>query len=706
MSDAARQARWGRLTPPPPAEPSPPASRRAASRLAVSLAVLLAAVAVVASPLAARPARADAVRSGEWQLAAIGAKHAWRHTRGRGVTVALLDTGAYPKHVDLSGSVTVGPDYVRGSSHHPWGPHGTASAGLIAGHGHGAHHAAGVIGVAPAATVLSIRVARPGRVSEAAAPAAVAKGIRYAVAHHAKVIAVPLTGTIAARGSAAERAAVRSAVSHGVVVVAAAGDNGRHGDRATYPAAYPGVLAVGAAGPHGGTPGFSNHRDNVRVTAPGYRIPVPVGARGHRTSTGTAVSCAITAGVVALVRAYTPGLTGAQVAKVIRAAADDHHGVVDASGALAGAHKLAAGDTGGHAGPTDAASPRTSEDEAASKREREVVFGTCAGIVILVLLVSIIALRRRRRGRDGPPLDRRPPRRDDGSGRGPGPSGGRPGGPPRSSAPPHPMAQTEAFFSVNEDGVAPAASADSAARRPGRETAVRRPAGPADPASRAAEPVRGARPPASDADPLAAPTVSPVTAGAAGSGAAQSGMRSAWDEQPTDPLRPLGAKVASSADLPDLPVPHPARPAGAHPYEDGGRRGPRPDSGSWFVRLAQDGPDTGQPDQPASEATAVPDTAVTTPESAAVPESAAAPDTVVAPDAAGTADRVPRSTIWQTAEPDTVGTGVRGRDPSPYGLGRGTRGWAQAAGWGQRAAGDDESDAGWADGDDEDDRHL
>jgi subtilisin family serine protease len=200
-------------------------------------------------------ALAGQVRPDDWWLSALHVTAAWESTRGAGVTVAVLDTGVDPSQADLAGSVVTGPDYT-GSGRAPggpfWGIRGTEMASLIAGHGHGTGRANGVVGIAPAAKILSVRVTLesndPLLASAAVAgglPKAIARGISYAVHHGASVIDLPLdpvptAGAPGSGGSAAERAAVGYALARRVVLVAPAGDGGLVTDPVNYPAAYRG----------------------------------------------------------------------------------------------------------------------------------------------------------------------------------------------------------------------------------------------------------------------------------------------------------------------------------------------------------------------------------------------------------------------------------------------------------------------------------
>ena len=280
------------------------------------------------------------IRAQEWWLANLHVPQAWQSSRGAGVTVAVLSSGVLATHPDLSGSVTTGPDFTGSgetSSTPSWGIEGTSAASIIAGHGDNVGDASGIVGVAPAARILSIRVVLdatdPLNASPAAVrrlPAAIAAGIRYAAAHGAQVIALPLdpaslasdgaaTGGLAAAagGSAAERAAVNYALGKGAVLVAPAGDNGEDGNEPTFPAAYSGVIALGAVDRHFVRAAFSARQSYVAVTAPGVNLTTASPPAGYRNMSTTDAASAVVAGIAALIRSQDPTLTSSQVREAL-----------------------------------------------------------------------------------------------------------------------------------------------------------------------------------------------------------------------------------------------------------------------------------------------------------------------------------------------------------------------------------------------------
>src|SRR5215831_7292258 len=334
------------------------------------------AVACLALNAASTSAAPNTVRSQEWWLQALHVTQAWHSTRAGGVTVAVLDTGVYPDQADLRGAVTTGPDYTqsgRALGGPFWGTQGTALASLIAGRGHGANTAAGMMGVAPAASILSVRVTLEGTdplLADANVggelPDAIARGIRYAVNHHASVIDLPLDpvtvpGSPGVGGSSAEKAAIAYALAHHVVLVAPAGDEGAGADPVNFPASYKGVISVGAFDSQFNKASFSSHQSYVTLTGAGAGIIAASGPTAYAQINSTAAASAVVAGIAALIRAQFPALSPAQVTQALTEGARFKHagGQLDGSGAgtVDAALALAAAARMGEAVPSAGSSP-------------------------------------------------------------------------------------------------------------------------------------------------------------------------------------------------------------------------------------------------------------------------------------------------------------------------------------------------------------
>ncbi|NUO96820.1 MAG: S8 family serine peptidase [Nonomuraea sp.] len=321
---------------------------------------------VAAALLTASPVHADDdVRGGQQPvIRTLDLTGAWRTSKGAGVTVAVLDSGVDPGHRDLAGSVTVGKDFTEGANPPGVAPrrlHGTYMASLIAGHGHGPGGEQGIIGVAPEAGVLSVRVIledeEPGFREFNSARRfedVVARGIRYAVDKGADVINMSISKELATRE---ERAAIRYAISKGVVLVAAAGNDGDRkidGDFApySYPAAFPGVVSVGATDRRLRRAAFSNWNSSVLVAAPGVDIMGAGPGDAYWVGRGTSQATALVSGVAALIKAKFPQMSPPLVVQALAGSADDRppggydtatgFGVVNAAKALAEAGRLAA----------------------------------------------------------------------------------------------------------------------------------------------------------------------------------------------------------------------------------------------------------------------------------------------------------------------------------------------------------------------------
>jgi serine protease len=203
----------------------------------------------------------------QWNLKLINLPKAWERARGKGVVVAVLDTGIayedsgdFRQVPDLKGVKFVpGYDFVNDDDHpdddHG---HGTHVAGTIA---QATNNGEGVAGVAYEASLMPVKVLDH---FGAGTSAEIADAIRWAADHGAKVINMSLGG--GGRSVVMEHA-VAYARAHGAVVVCAAGNGGR--SVVEYPAAYPASVAVGAVGPKGTRAPYSSWGKELDIAAPG-----------------------------------------------------------------------------------------------------------------------------------------------------------------------------------------------------------------------------------------------------------------------------------------------------------------------------------------------------------------------------------------------------------------------------------------------------
>ena len=180
---------------------------------------------------------------------------------GGGTTIAVVDTGVDLNHSGLVGRVTAGPDYVAGGTvtGDPNG-HGTHVAGIA-----GDNDVSGGLGGAPNAHLLAVRVLDA---SGSGTDQQVYNGIVWAANNGATVINLSL-GAPGCDGTMQQ--AVMYAHDHGVVVVAAAGNDGSN--ELFSPAAYTkDVIAVAATNQSGNLASFSNFGGFVSIAAPGVTI--------------------------------------------------------------------------------------------------------------------------------------------------------------------------------------------------------------------------------------------------------------------------------------------------------------------------------------------------------------------------------------------------------------------------------------------------
>ena len=270
----------------------------------------------------------------QWHLAKMRVPEAWDRARAYGVVIAVVDTGVECTHPDLAAACVDGWNVVDGNDdttdkHR----HGTIEAGAAAAV---VDNGKGVAGVAWGAKVMPIKAMGDdgsGQTGDIAA------GIVWAAENGAHVINMSLGGE---SGSQVMADAVDLAVARGAFLAASAGNTPT--GRPLYPAAYGGVVGVGATTRDDRRPDFGNFGAHVVLSAPGVSILTTDLGGGYAPHDGTSESTALVAGAAALLLGQEPGRTADEVRALLMTTAvdlgpagrDDEfgHGRVDVGGAV------------------------------------------------------------------------------------------------------------------------------------------------------------------------------------------------------------------------------------------------------------------------------------------------------------------------------------------------------------------------------------
>lgn len=280
-----------------------------------------------------------------WSLQRVLLDELWQDTKGKGVRVAVIDTGVDDANPQLREAVdtSAGRNLLKGGSADGTTDevgHGTKVAGIIAAR---PRKGTGFVGLAPEATIIPIR---QNDEKNSGKDTTMATAIDHAIAKGAQVINISQDTTKPLSEDSALGRAVARALAKDVVVVASAGNDGMDGKpKQTYPAAFPGVLAVASSDRNNERAPFSQAGDFVGVAAPGVDIVSTVPGNGQCTDNGTSFSAPYVAGVAALLVAKYPDWSAAEIVARIEQTAErsirGHDsfvgwGVVDPVRALAG----------------------------------------------------------------------------------------------------------------------------------------------------------------------------------------------------------------------------------------------------------------------------------------------------------------------------------------------------------------------------------
>lgn len=235
----------------------------------------------------------------------IHATTAWDTTLGNGIRVAILDTGVSNNHSDLSSKVVGRANFSDAATDDDVYGHGTHVGGIVAAL---TNNSIGVAGGCPGCELLSVKVLND---SGSGAYSWIASGITWATQHEAKVINMSLGGSFK---SSTLESAVNYAWTHGVVVVAAAGNSANASK--IYPGAYNNVIAVASTNNLDQKSYFSSYGKWVDVAAPGENIystwndntsgsnPQPIclsAIECYKYASGTSMATPMTSAVAALI---------------------------------------------------------------------------------------------------------------------------------------------------------------------------------------------------------------------------------------------------------------------------------------------------------------------------------------------------------------------------------------------------------------------
>jgi subtilisin family serine protease len=256
--------------------------------------------------------------SKQYALAKIHADALPQAARGQGVTVALIDSGVAKNHESLNQDNVTLIDLVNPKQTPPPETHGTAIASIIAGSGK-------VKGLAPAVNLIAIRAfteVDPKSGASTSDSYRVSQGISLALERKARIINMSIGGP----NDPLVRMAIEEAVLTGVIVVAAAGNDGPDAPP-VYPAAQRGVIAVTATDDKDRLFSGANRGDYVAVAAPGVAVlaakPGKAGASAYDYFTGTSMATGYATGLAAILLSADPKLTSADIRRVMEMSATD-----------------------------------------------------------------------------------------------------------------------------------------------------------------------------------------------------------------------------------------------------------------------------------------------------------------------------------------------------------------------------------------------
>lgn len=277
---------------------------------------------VVAKPVSWKELEREQVM--DWGLKTLKVHEVWTQSRGRGVKVAVLDTGI-SRHEDLEANLKGGINFSSSdeNDYEDRAGHGTHVAGIIA----AVDNQIGVVGVAPATELYAVKVLGD---DGSGSFETVARGIEWAIENEMDIISMSLGSNA---GSPRLHDVIKRAYARNITIVAAAGNDGDEydDDDIDYPGKYPEVIAVGSINRYLERSWFSSDGEQLEVAAPGQDIYSTYLDNRYSILSGTSMAAPFVSGVLALLIAkhkntednQTPIDTPERIREHLRRTADD-----------------------------------------------------------------------------------------------------------------------------------------------------------------------------------------------------------------------------------------------------------------------------------------------------------------------------------------------------------------------------------------------
>lgn len=243
----------------------------------------------------------------QYGLRAIRADRAHQVASGKGIRVAVIDTGIDVDHPDLHGRIARTENFVEGGDQtFRQDRHGTAVAGIIVAR---ADNDIGIVGVAPEAQVLALKACWHQSVADAKAVCSswtLARAIDFAILHGAQIINMSLAGP----ADALLTQLLTSAMARGIVVIAAAPDTA---PGPGFPASLAGVIAALASDTHSQVRFISGLPNGPLLAAPGIEVLTTLPHSAYDFLSGSSLAAAHVSGIVALLLEHDATLTPARL---------------------------------------------------------------------------------------------------------------------------------------------------------------------------------------------------------------------------------------------------------------------------------------------------------------------------------------------------------------------------------------------------------